>query len=279
MSTAIFSDWFHHTFVPIVRKKLRELGVEPKAVLVSDDQKIVAKFLPSNVTSLIQPMDQGVFESLKRRYRRKLLEKLLLRDGEGMSIIDFSKSIDMLQVANLISRCWDEITPLTLRHLWRKIFAESVISSKEGASTSEPVGNQEEKVLGSDLSTSEPAHDQEQQAMDTGSELEVDEFRCTFHRLGFDLSEAETIEWLNCDQQDRGYAHLTDEEILTVMNNKMMMSLMKNSKLLQELVMLKQKRCSISASSGCKSKKKRDSTTSVFSKNSLSLLLESISTC
>ena len=89
MSTSIFSDWFHHTFVPTVRKKLRELGVEPKAVLVldncsahpnedelvSEDQKIVAKFLPPNVTSLIQPMDQGVLESLKRCYRRKLLEK------------------------------------------------------------------------------------------------------------------------------------------------------------------------------------------------------------
>ena len=129
-----------------------------------------------------------------------------------MSIIDFSKSIDMLQVANLISRCWDEITPLTLRHSWRKIFAEpgsKTNSSEESASTSELVGNQEEQASGSDVSTSEP---QEHQAMDIGSEFEV---CCTFHRLGFNLSEAETFEWLNCDLQDRGYAHLTDEEIIT----------------------------------------------------------------
>lgn len=210
MNTSIFSDWFHHTFVPTVRLKLLELGVEPKAVLVldncsahpnedvlvSDDQKIVVKFLPPNVTSLIQPMDQEVLESLKRRYRRKLLEKLLLRDVEGRSIVDFIKSIDMLQVANLISRCWDEIPPSILRNSWRKSFAEPSCS-EEGASTSVS------------------AQDPEQQAMDTSSEMKVDEFRSAFQQLGFDLSEADTIGWLNYDEQDRGYAHLTDEEIIT----------------------------------------------------------------
>ena len=30
-------------------------------------------YLPANETSLIQPMDHGVMERLKRRYRRKLL--------------------------------------------------------------------------------------------------------------------------------------------------------------------------------------------------------------
>ena len=58
------------------------MGLEPKDVLmldnccahpneekfVSADGKVIAKFLPPNVTSLIQPMDQGVLESIKCRY-------------------------------------------------------------------------------------------------------------------------------------------------------------------------------------------------------------------
>ena len=44
--------------------------------LVSDDGKIYAKFLPANITSLIQPMDQGVLESMKRTYRKPFEETL-----------------------------------------------------------------------------------------------------------------------------------------------------------------------------------------------------------
>ena len=36
-----------------------------KDEMVSDDGLIVAKFLPPNVTSLIQPMDQCVLEAMK----------------------------------------------------------------------------------------------------------------------------------------------------------------------------------------------------------------------
>ena len=82
--------------------------------LVSSDGKIIAKFLPPNVTSLIQPMDQGVLESIKRRYRRKILEELILRDDEGQSIITYLKSIHLLVVSRLVTACWEEITPRTL---------------------------------------------------------------------------------------------------------------------------------------------------------------------
>ena len=67
--------------MPLVREKLKSLGEKPKAVLVldncsahpdaedlvSDDGAIYAKFLPANVTSLIQPMNQGVIQGGTRR--------------------------------------------------------------------------------------------------------------------------------------------------------------------------------------------------------------------
>ena len=70
---------------------LTELGLEPREILIldncsahpsedeliSEDGQIVAKFLPPNVTSLIQPMDQGVLECLKRLYPKSVLRELL----------------------------------------------------------------------------------------------------------------------------------------------------------------------------------------------------------
>ena len=92
MTAQLFHEWFQHSLAPQVRAKLTALGLEQKAVLVLDNcpahpdaqelvnENIVAKYLPPNVTSLIQPMDQGVLESLKRRYKKKLLHRLLIEE-------------------------------------------------------------------------------------------------------------------------------------------------------------------------------------------------------
>ena len=57
-------------------------------------------------------MDQGVLVALKRRYKKKLLRKLLIEDDVGTSIIDFLKSIDMKVVVHMIAESWDEIEAL-----------------------------------------------------------------------------------------------------------------------------------------------------------------------
>ena len=102
------------------------MGLEPKAVLlldncsahpnddelVSADDKFVAKFLPANVTSLIQPMDQGVLVSVDTK-------------GNGMSVIDFLKRINILKVAELVASSWDEIDESTFRLSWRKILFDT----------------------------------------------------------------------------------------------------------------------------------------------------------
>lgn len=59
--------------------------------LISDDWKVVGKFIPVNVPVLIQPMDQSVLNSLKLRYKKKLL----LEDERGKSVVDFLKSVNM----------------------------------------------------------------------------------------------------------------------------------------------------------------------------------------
>jgi len=84
------------------------MSVEPRAILlldnssaypeeselVSRDRKFIERFSPPNVMSLIQPMDQGIQESIKSHYRRKIYEELLFKDDESQSIEQFIKSID-----------------------------------------------------------------------------------------------------------------------------------------------------------------------------------------
>ena len=93
----LINDWFQNCFILDVKKKLTELGEEPKALLQLDncsahpienepvfsDGHFVAKFLPPNVMSLIQPMDQGVLECLKRIYCKFILKDLISQtDGD-----------------------------------------------------------------------------------------------------------------------------------------------------------------------------------------------------
>ena len=74
MDTEIFTHWYHNEFVPAVKRHLKEKSLlldnapahPEESVLTSSDKTIKTMFLPPNTTALIQPMDQGVLEALKR---------------------------------------------------------------------------------------------------------------------------------------------------------------------------------------------------------------------
>ncbi len=42
-------------------------------------------FLPANTTSVIPPMDQGILEPLKKRYKKRLLQHLII-ENESSSL-------------------------------------------------------------------------------------------------------------------------------------------------------------------------------------------------
>ena len=85
MTKTIFEEWFHKSFVPSVQEHLRSLNLPPKALLlldnapahcknmISNDGQIKTKFLPSNITSILQPMDQSIIASFKCIYRKLFL--------------------------------------------------------------------------------------------------------------------------------------------------------------------------------------------------------------
>ena len=83
MDTALFESWFHEKFTPYVKKFCQDQGIEYKLLLLfgsapahpsankltSHDDKITIMFLPPNTTAVLQPLDQGLLEAMKHRYK------------------------------------------------------------------------------------------------------------------------------------------------------------------------------------------------------------------
>ena len=133
MDAGNFEHWFRYKFIPFVSLKLQNMGSDKKALLLVDNcsahpnpdeistSKFLVTFLPPKVTSLIQPMDQGVIETLKRLYKKVLLRDFLLalETPEITSYEDFMKTVNLFKVCNLISNCWEEVSIVPLQSSWQ----------------------------------------------------------------------------------------------------------------------------------------------------------------
>lgn len=191
MNQSIFIEWFQQVFVPAVQTHLKSLDLPPKAILFLDnapahpeetlkshDGNIICRFLPANTTSIIQPMDHGVIDAMKRRYRKKFLQQLLHKDDEDSDLLTFWKKFNLKDVINHISDAWDEMDSVSLARAWNKLWP----------TTTEIEG----EVEGENLTN-------------TISQLTS---------TAFNAENDETVEWLNCDSEDAGYQLLTEEGIV-----------------------------------------------------------------
>lgn len=148
-------------------------------------------YLPPNTTALIQPMDQGVLEAMKRRYRKAMLRKLLLEDQEGRSIVDFVKKIDIKQVVYMIASAWDDVSSLTIAKSWHNLLG-SGDNCGENQPNVQSTETSQASVQSDDQSTCE----------------------MLIHELDGNLTNEDVSSWLNSDSSDPGYQLLSDDEII-----------------------------------------------------------------
>ena len=189
----IFIDWYDNTFIPKVKAHQENLKKQGRVLLILDNApshpcedtlerengKFRVKFLPPNVTSLIQPMDQSVIETFKRLYRKQMLRKLLLTDETEDSDSQHAK-IDMKDCCIMAADSWNLVKSSTLKKAWNKIL------------------NKEKNDSGLEESSTE------------------NEECKTIKEMGRILSyeENQINEWLNTDVHDPGYQILNDDEIV-----------------------------------------------------------------
>ena len=89
----------------------------------SIDEQITVFYLPPNVTSLIQPMNQGIISSLKRKYREFYLEELLnteIFNSAGVS--KFLSNWNVLDCLNTLFIAREKVTVNTLKNSWKNLF-------------------------------------------------------------------------------------------------------------------------------------------------------------
>jgi len=92
----------------------------PSAKSLSTDQiKII--YLPPNTTSLIQPMDQGIIESFKRKYRLLFLTSLLYTHKNGTNVATHLKTINIKDVIYWVADAYNSITAQTICKCWKQI--------------------------------------------------------------------------------------------------------------------------------------------------------------
>ena len=189
MDSSIFKTWFHEKFVPRCQKALAEKGITKRAILLLDnapshpdiehlsstDGEISCLYLPPNTTSLIQPMDQGVSETIKRRYKRDLLLCLLNKENEGSNIPEFTKALNILDAVLMSAKSWTEVEESTIRKSWNKLLP--------GLTDNADVSEHEETSLN--------------EVMDK-----------------LHVPAEERSDWLTLDSNDPGYHEYTDEELV-----------------------------------------------------------------
>lgn len=117
MTRDIFSEWLKEFDVEMEKQERRvRLFVDNcTAHHVEGLQltNIELQYLPMNCTSLTQPLDRGVINSVKCSYRHRLIQRLLLDLGfQQKTKVDIFRAVEMLEAswretgADVISNCF-----------------------------------------------------------------------------------------------------------------------------------------------------------------------------
>ena len=76
--------------------------------------------LPPNATSIMQPLDQGIILSAKRRYKKKLAERYLACVENNKDANSLLKALDIVQATNMIAASWRETSSTIIQNCFRK---------------------------------------------------------------------------------------------------------------------------------------------------------------
>ncbi|XP_054746758.1 jerky protein homolog-like [Anastrepha obliqua] len=168
-----------------------------ESLLERENGRFKALFLPPNVTSLLQPMDQGIIECMKRLYKKQLLRKLLLADENEEGTLIYHKNINIKDCCYMVADAWTSVKAITLKRAWNKI---------NGISTQQQIQEEKENA---------ELKNNEESDKDTDS-MSTENLQNMITKVpGCSECNVEDIEdWLHSDSIDPGFQLLSDDEII-----------------------------------------------------------------
>ncbi|KRX45974.1 hypothetical protein T05_11652 [Trichinella murrelli] len=101
------------------RLQLLLVGKSKRSRTMIGMQKLPVLLLPPNTSSLIQPMDQAVIQSLKKRYRKELLRRIILSKPDARDLASQLKIINLKDCCYMPAHVWESISGNTLRMMTR----------------------------------------------------------------------------------------------------------------------------------------------------------------
>ena len=123
----VIEQWFHRVFIPFIRTFTNEpvllimdnFGAHN---VIDDLGQIRIASLPPNVTSRKQPMDMGVIQNWKQKYKYTLLNSTICRLlNTPSTVYNFTKpGIDILDASHIGKYVWDRVTPNSISRCWIK---------------------------------------------------------------------------------------------------------------------------------------------------------------
>uniref|UniRef100_UPI00398F5C4A jerky protein homolog n=1 Tax=Pristiophorus japonicus TaxID=55135 RepID=UPI00398F5C4A len=215
MDKDIFMEWFSIEFVLQVRENMKKIGKpNRKCVLLLDNCRahphvsklvsscgnIYACYLPSNVTSLIQPMDQGIIQNFKCHYGNNFKHKLINSD---QSISDFQRAYNIKDAIYACSLAWREIKKnAILKGCWRKLWPNVIF---------EDSASDDEEFEGFRVRANK------KQAV-----KEMVEIVSSAHETNAlkSLAEDDIAKWIDVDIETDVTQTYTDEELIGIATNK-----------------------------------------------------------
>ncbi|GFT32961.1 jerky protein homolog-like [Trichonephila clavipes] len=96
----------------------------PVEILNAIDDDFSVLYLPSNVTALVQPMDQGIIERLKRIYRKQVLRRLLLAENDKESVPPFAEKLNIKDTCYMLAEAWDSLERQSPKNAWNKLWPD-----------------------------------------------------------------------------------------------------------------------------------------------------------
>lgn len=214
MTAALFTEWYDEIFILEVKKHQKRLGKEGSKVLLIVDnapthptEELLERgngqfktiFLPPNVTSLLQPMDQGVIETMKRHYRRQLLRKLLVEGEDEEGVLAYHKKINLKDCAYMVAEAWSLVKEVTLRRAWNKL---------KGISTEEEKDKEKKGKEDLEKEREETGEDEDDVPLEEFTNILLKIPGCS------EVSAADVGEWMVCDSSDPGFQILNDDELI-----------------------------------------------------------------
>ncbi|KAG0441601.1 Tigger transposable element-derived protein 6 [Dictyocoela muelleri] len=90
---------------------------------ISNFSNIKFKFLPKNTTSILQPLDAGIINSFKIKYKNQLnnyltTEILINKENRKTTL----KRVDLFVIFRWLNKAWEEISSFTISNCWGKCF-------------------------------------------------------------------------------------------------------------------------------------------------------------